>query len=181
MTESSHGKLYGLSERVTWWLARAASIGLALMMLLTLADVIGRTFGHPIVGAVEITELIMGMMIYLAIGYTTMMRGHIRVDILITMLKPRTQALMDIITVLISIAFSALICWRLILQADSRVENNDLTQIWELPIWPAAFVMAISSLLLVTSLLFQLHQSINVVLGKEEIATLAPAKSKIEG
>ena len=44
------------------------------MMFLTLADVIGRTFGYPIVGAVEITELIMGMMIYLTytalISYT---------------------------------------------------------------------------------------------------------------
>ena len=87
------------------WLARAGSAGLAIMMFLTLADVIGRMFDNPIVGTVEVTELIMGMMIYLGVGYTTIHRGHIRVDILITRFSPRVQATLDTITFFIAFVF----------------------------------------------------------------------------
>ena len=166
MAEPSTGSLYALSERVTLWLARAGAGGLALMMFLTLFDVIGRTLGHPIVGSVEMTELIMGMMIYLAIGYTTFLRGHIRVDILIMQFSPRWQAFLDLITVSIAILFAALVSWRLLILAGSRVTNNDVTQIYEFPIWPSAFVMAIASILMFTSLLHQFYLAVGVLTGQ---------------
>jgi len=80
------------SERVTTWLARAAAAGLAAMMLLTFVDVAGRACNRPIVGAVEVTELLMGSLIFLGIGYTTFHRGHIRVDVVIPCLPRRIQA-----------------------------------------------------------------------------------------
>ena len=144
------------SERVTWWLARAGCVGLAIMMFLTLADVIGRVFNSPIVVTDEVTELIMGMMIYLGVGYTTIHRGHIRVDILISRFSPRVQGILDTLTYLIALGFMLLVCWRLFLQASSRIENNDLTQISEIPVWPVAYVMAIASILMVTSLALHL-------------------------
>lgn len=156
MAEPSTGSLVLLSERVTTWLARAGSAGLAAMMFLTLFDVIGRAFDHPIVGTVEVTELIMGMMIYLGVGYTTYYRGHIRVDILITALRPRVQAILDFITIGIGFAFIAVISWRLFVQAQSRVSNGDVTQIWEIPDWPVAYIMAIASVLMVTTLFMHL-------------------------
>ncbi|MDP6173425.1 MAG: TRAP transporter small permease [Rhodospirillales bacterium] len=142
-----------------------AAVGLAIMMFLTLFDVVGRAFDHPIAGTVEVTELIMGMMIYLAIGYTTFLRGHIRVDIVITHLSPRVQAYLDLITITIGLIFAGLISWRLFLQAQSRVSNNDLTQIWEWPVWPAAWVMAIASLLMVTSLALHLGLTAKAAFG----------------
>ena len=48
------------------------------------------------------------------------------------------------------------VCWRLFLQAASRIENNDIPAIWELPVWPVAFVMAFASVLMVSSLLLHL-------------------------
>ena len=178
MAQPFSGSISTVSERATLWLARAASVGLALMMFLTLFDVIGRTFDHPIPGAVEVTELIMGMMIYLAIGYTTFMRGHIRVDILISRFRPRVQAVFDLITVSIGLAFALLISWRLFLQAASRISNNDLTQIWELPVWPAAFVMAIASVLMVTSLMLQ--WGLTAAAAIHGTSTPAPAPASYE-
>ena len=101
----SGGFLIFLSERVTLWLARAGSIGLAIMMFLTLADVVGRIFDHPVAGTVELTELIMGMIIYLGVGFTTFNRSHIRVDILITMMSTRVQAVLDVVTHVIATVF----------------------------------------------------------------------------
>ena len=170
MSEPSPGSYERLSGRVTLWLAHAASIGLAAMMFLTLGDVVGRFFSVPLVGTVEVTELIMGMMIYLAIGHTTFRRGHIRVDILIMRLPPKIRAFLDLVTLAIGTAFTGLICWRLFLQAASRVDNNDITQIWEIPVWPVAFVMAIASILLVSSLAFQLWLAARATFGGDGAA-----------
>jgi TRAP-type C4-dicarboxylate transport system permease small subunit len=167
MSDPTQGLTVILSERVTLWLARAGSVGLAIMMFLTLADVIGRLFGSPIVGTVEVTELIMGMMIYLGVGYTTLYRAHIRVDILITRFSLRTQSALDVLTYLIAFAFMAFVCWRLFLQAASRIENNDITQIWEIPVWPVAFIMAFASILMVTSLLLHLMAAVRTVMTGE--------------
>ena len=89
----------------------------------------------------------------------------IRVDIVITHLSPRVQAYLDLITITIGLIFAGLISWRLFLQAQSRVSNNDLTQIWEWPVWPAAWVMAIASLLMVTSLALHLGLTAKAAFG----------------
>lgn len=150
-----------LNGRVTTWLARAGAGGLAIIMVLTFCDVIGRyVFNAPIVGTVEVTELLMGMMVYLGVGFTTHARGHIRVDIVIDRLPPRVQAVLDALTLTISIVLVSVVCWHLWIKAGETVDKNDLTQIWEWPVWPAAYVMAAASLLMVTSMMLQLGQTL---------------------
>ncbi len=167
MADLSIGNLTRQSERVTTWLARAGSVGLAAMMFLTLFDVIGRSFDNPIVGSVELTELIMGLMIYLAIGYATFWRSHIRVDLLIGFMPPRVQALMDTLTYAIAIVFSVLLTWRLFVVATEKMTSGDITQIFEIPVSPAAYVMALASILLITTLVLQFILSIRHVFTGE--------------
>jgi TRAP-type C4-dicarboxylate transport system permease small subunit len=168
MTDPSIGTIQNLNERATLWFARAGSAGLAAMMFLTLFDVIGRAFGHPIAVSVEVTELIMGMMIYLGIGYTTFKRGHIRVDILITNMSARVQSVFDFITGSVGLLIGVLISWRLWIQAVSRYDNNDLTQIAEASVWPYAIIMAVACMLMVTSLLFHLYTTARMAFGIDE-------------
>ena len=165
MNNTHTSALFNLNERVTLWLARLGSIGLAGMMFLTLFDVIGRAFNHPIAVSVEVTEIIMGMMIYLGIGYTTFLRGHIRVDILVINLSPRIQAILDSITGIVALIITILISWRLWIYANSRLVNGDLTQIGEVPVWPYAFIMAFSSMLMVTSLILYIYITGRMALG----------------
>jgi len=175
----SNKKLNNLNERVTLWLARIGSIGLAGMMFLTLFDVVGRAFDHPISVSVEVTEIIMGMMIYLGLGYTTFLRGHIRVDILIINMSPRIQSLLDLITGVIALLIAILISWRLWIYAHSRLVNGDLTQIGEVPVWPYAFIMAFSSMLMVTSLLLYIYTTGRMAFGIDQ-AVAPGAKPAIE-
>jgi TRAP-type C4-dicarboxylate transport system permease small subunit len=143
------------------WFARAGSVGLATIMVLTFCDVIGRyVFNAPIVGTVEVTELLMGMMVYLGVGLTTQSRGHIRVDIVINLFPPRLRALLDVITSSLSILLVVLMCLHIWLKAGIIIDKNDLTQVWEWPVWPAAYIMAVASLLMVSSLLLQLFLNI---------------------
>lgn len=171
MTDQSQDVFSNLSERVTLWLARAGSVGLAVMMFLTLFDVIGRAFNHPIAGSVEVTELIMGIMIYLGVGYTTFLRGHIRVDILIIHFRPRVQAVLDFFTGLVGLFITILISWQLFIQASDRMVNNETTQIWEVSLWPWAYLMAFASVLMVTSLILHLVTSAQVAFGIKNAST----------
>jgi TRAP-type C4-dicarboxylate transport system permease small subunit len=161
-------RLTDLTERATLWLARASAVGLALMTVLTFFDVIGRYFfNSPIVGTVEVTELLMGLIVYLGIGYTTITHGHIRVDIVITHLPSRLQAVLDVITLAISIIFAVLIFWRLWLKAEDTVATGDMTQLWEIPIAPVAYVMAVCSIPLVLGLLLQFIQALHSAIRGE--------------
>lgn len=160
MNAPAAGRLSARNGRVATWFARAGAGGLAVIMILTFCDVIGRyVFNAPIVGTVEVTELLMGMMVYLGVGWTTHERGHIRVDIIIDRLPPRARAVLEILTQTASIVLVSLVCWHLWLKAGATVEKNDLTQIWEWPVWPAAYVMAAASVLMVTSLALQLGEA----------------------
>ncbi len=165
MADQSKHPLTNLSERVTLWLARAGSVGLALMMFLTLFDVIGRSFDHPITGTVEVTELIMGMMIYLGVGYATFMKSHIRVDIVIMNFSTRVQAWLDVLTGLIGLGITFLISWQLFNQSALKMANGETTQIWEVSLYPFAYVMATASILMVTSLILHIVVSARVALG----------------
>lgn len=65
------------------WLVRAGAAALAIMMLLTFFNVAGRKLlNSPVVGAVEMTELLMGLIVFLGIAHTTHSRGHVTVDII---------------------------------------------------------------------------------------------------
>ena len=168
MAEKSRDAFEYFNERATLWLARCGSAGLAIMMFLTLFDVIGRAFDYPITGSVEVTELIMGLMIYLGVGYTTFLRGHIRVDILITNFSPRTQAILDSFTGIVALAITILISWHLFRLASGLLNNNDTTQIWEISLWPFGFVMATASILMVTAIIFHILISLAVATGRRD-------------
>lgn len=164
MTSSTQATLSKRFEQVTLRLAQIGSIALGIMMLFTFFDVIGRYFfNSPIVGTVEVTELLMGLIVYLGIGYTTMLRGHIRVDILITHLPLQMQALLDLITLSIGLLFTILIGWQLWLKAADTRAAGDVTQLWELPLYPVAYVMAACSIPLIGGLLVQLMQALQTL------------------
>ncbi len=151
-------------ERVATWLARVGAILLFILMVLTFFDVIGRGFNHPIVGTVEVTELMIGLIVYLGIGLTTIQHGHIRVDIVIMYLSPRVRVAIEVLTLGISISFAVLMCWQLWLKSADTVEMNDVTQIWAVPIWPVAYIIAAGSITLVAGLMLQFFHALHAVI-----------------
>ncbi len=51
---------------------------LFMMMLLTVADVIGRYFfNFPIAGTFELTEVMLSLLVFFSIAYTQIHKGHI--------------------------------------------------------------------------------------------------------
>jgi TRAP-type transport system small permease protein len=73
-------------------LSYIGNAAIALMMLLTTADVIGRYFfSAPVLGAYEITEYLMLIMVFSFLGFAQSQKAHISVDIVFDRLPGRLQ------------------------------------------------------------------------------------------
>ena len=143
--------LHRLNGLITLWLARLAAVIMAILALLTFADVGARyLFNRPFNFSVEITELSMGLIVYLGIGLTTHENGHVRVDMVTLRLGERVRAMVEALTSLIALGFLAVMIWRLWLRALVLYEKHDVSQVLHLPFWPVAFAMATASLLVLS-------------------------------
>ena len=149
------------------WVNNAGVAILALMMLLTVADVTLRYFfNKPILGSYEITELMMAVLAAVTIGYAATLKAHVNVDLLVTRLPERFQAVIAIFTNLICVVFFALMLWRNIYQSSVLREANSVSPALSIPVFPFFFIMGIGFGIL--SLVFLLHllESFAKALGK---------------
>lgn len=118
------------------------TIALGAMVLITVADVLLRLFlGRPIRGTLEITEFLMVIAVFFAMGYTGMLKGHIAIQILPSRLPERARAVLDSIADLISIGFCCLIMWQGVAQAAISRLRNDISGVISIPISPFYYVL----------------------------------------
>ena len=86
---------------------------LFLMMLLTVADVVLRAaLNKPIVGATEIAEQMMVIVVFLGLGWCALEGKQIRVDLFVSRYSPGTQRVIDLSVYAAGIILVATICWR---------------------------------------------------------------------
>jgi TRAP-type C4-dicarboxylate transport system permease small subunit len=145
--------------RIATWFARAASVGVAWMMIVTLIDVLGRNlFNSPIIGSIEFTETSLGMTVFLGMGYVTFDRSHITVDVLTTMLPKKLRDVFLVFTGAIAVVFIGFATWRMILQVYDRFIEGLVTTLWTIPMWPVTAVMTAGLALMFLLLVLQLIQ-----------------------
>ena len=145
-----------------------AGVTLGLAMFLTTADVVWRYFlNHSIVAAHDVTELMMVVVVFLGLAYTASAKGHIRVDVLISRLSKRTQAILDSITGIFSIAVFALMAWRLGMHAWHSFVRGEGTATVKIPIAPFLSLAAIGCAMLCVQLLVELCISLEQAARKQ--------------
>jgi len=114
---------------------------MGLMMLLTVADVSGRYFfNSPITGATEISRLMMVLIVFPALGWAALGRTHVKVDILVSRLPQKVQAIVNAVTLLIALGTYSLITWRSFLEA---AVVNRKTSLLALPFTPFYWLMSV--------------------------------------
>ena len=130
---------------------------LAVMTLLTCADVVGRLLRHPIFGSVELVTFMATLSVAMALPYTHQVKGHIGVEILVRMLSERTQAIMDLCTSILSLILFAVVTWQMTLYARTLQAAGELSISLKFPeygiIYAAAFCLLIFSLIILHDIL----------------------------
>jgi TRAP-type C4-dicarboxylate transport system permease small subunit len=127
-----------------------AGVTLVFMMIVTLSDVILRAFGKPILGAYELISFSGGIVVGLAIPYTSWMKGHIYVDVLIDRLPRqkntafRRKDIVNVITRCAGIVLFLLIGWSFFGMAGSLYASKEVSQTLRLPFYPIAYGLSVS-------------------------------------
>lgn len=119
-----------LLDRMVYGISRVFNIIgvtiLMMMMFLIAVDVCLRyIFNAPIEGAYESVEFMMAVVFCYGIAYTQRHKGHVAVNLVITRLSDRNQAIMSSMVSLISFAVFALMTWQSFLKAGEVMHAGE--------------------------------------------------------
>jgi TRAP-type C4-dicarboxylate transport system permease small subunit len=120
-----------------WVMESMKTLGACCLMgmtLLTCADVVGRFFGHPIFGSVELVGFMAALSVAMALPYTHQAQGHIGVEILVRLMSERTQKTIDLVTNGLALLLFAVVTWRLILYARTMDAAGEVSMNLQIPI-----------------------------------------------
>jgi TRAP-type C4-dicarboxylate transport system permease small subunit len=111
-----------------------AAAFLAAMMLLTVADVLLRTFfSYPIQGMLELIELGLACTIFVALPAVFLRDEHLVVDVIDHMTKPAVVRLLDLAGALASLVVLAVMAWQMVPLARAMHEFGDVTSDLSIP------------------------------------------------
>ncbi|AMG88705.1 TRAP transporter small permease [Bordetella parapertussis] len=133
-----------LDRAVTALLRAIVVISLCGMSLLTVADATGRyLLNRPIMGTVEMVELLMVAVIFASIPLVTRARGHITVDSFSHLFSPATLRAQDCVAGLLALTVSACLAWVALRKAQSTADYGDMTPMLNIPLAPFVYAMAV--------------------------------------
>ncbi len=131
------------------------------MMLLTSSDVIGRLFGHPILGAEEIVGLMAALAMAAAMPYAHAMHAHVGVDMLVKELSPKKQAIIDAITNTLAFILFILMGWQTWLYAFDLKNSGQVSMTLQLPSYYVVFFLSFCFLVFCAVILVEIFQHIH--------------------
>ena len=120
---------------------------LALMILLTLCDVILRNLGHPITGSMEIIQYAGSIVFSFSIPYATWLGAQVAVDLITQKLNPKNLKMINAITRIIGILLFLFIAYNFFTYGLDVKRTGELTAGFKIPYYPFCFAISLSFLM----------------------------------
>jgi TRAP-type C4-dicarboxylate transport system permease small subunit len=134
-------------------LGTIAGIMILSMMVVTTIDVIGRDlFNVPLFGAFEMTEILMGLVIFAGMPLTSAAREHITVNLFESVTPRRVRCLQAGAGDILSAAVAAVMAWRIYWRGMGLIDARETTMMLGIGRGYIAVLMAL--LLAVTASVF---------------------------
>ena len=156
-------------QKVSKVAAIIAAIVLAIMMLVTVADVVGRYFFlSPIKGTWEIVGLLLVCAGTWGLGYCQIQKGHISITVLLQRFSWRVQAIIRSLAYLIGLVGFSLLCWRMFLMTERYLTTMKgyVTDTLEIPYPPFMIMLTIGTGIMALVLIVDLVRSVAEVVRK---------------
>jgi TRAP-type C4-dicarboxylate transport system permease small subunit len=130
-----------LTEKMAW----ISMTAIFACMALVVTDVIRyQVVGKPVPGTHELVTLIASVILSMGIGYLTFLRGHVAVGILVDRLRPRVQAVFDLITSIVSLCFTFWLTLGTVQMAARNANYGWVTGVLQIPRYPFMYLVAAS-------------------------------------
>ena len=124
-----------------------AGIAVTVMMLLTVADVLLRAGGHPIIGTYEIVSLLLALVIGFGIPQVSLDRGHVYMDFILERFSKRGKKVMNTITRLFCIILFLPLGYNLFNVGARFHASGEVSATIKIPFYPVAYGVAVCCLL----------------------------------
>ena len=140
---------------------------LAVMMLLSTADVIGRyLFNNPIPGALELSGFMLVIVVFFGAAYAQVLKRHVSVDLLLAWLPQKAKPFFSLVSYFIGLSLFSLIAWQTVLSAGFKMQGNEVSSVLRIPVWPFMGIVAAGSALLALVLLIDLLKCLMEIMKK---------------
>jgi TRAP-type C4-dicarboxylate transport system permease small subunit len=142
---ASKSKLDAAIDRIAMWtLGAVSSAVLFAMMSLAFVDVWGRyLLRQPVFGGYEVTEFLMGTLIFTALPLLCAREGHVTIDIFDHVIPKSITRWQRLAVNLVSAGALGIMSWRLYLQHHLLAGNNEVTMTLKIPHAPFALGFSI--------------------------------------
>ena len=133
------------------------STAIAVMMFLTVADIIGRrVLNTPVYGTYEISSLLMVIAVFFTIPLCQYLKGHITIDVLVMHLPKRGKNILNAFLYLLVLATFALITRQLYIYGLKMMKDNMTIGAISLPVYPFVFIGVLGCAMMCLIVIMQL-------------------------
>lgn len=140
-------------------LGSASALILACIMLLTCVDVAGRyVFNEPVPGALEVTEIMMGALIFASLPMVTLRNQQVTIDLFEAFIPKSVKPALQILIQFVGSVCLAVIAWRLWVKAGQMIDQGDTTAVLQLKVWPLVYFMSVLAAVTALILLLMIRQ-----------------------
>jgi TRAP-type C4-dicarboxylate transport system permease small subunit len=137
---------------------------LFVMLLLSTADVVGRYFfNSPLSGSQEISEILLPGVVLLGWAYAQRLKVHVSVDILFNRFRPRSKAIVALLTTCLAMVISILIVWQGMLLSISYFEMGRVIRNINVPIFIPRLLVPLGGLSLFLVLIVDLFDYVKEI------------------
>ena len=158
-----------LGNSVYAWLARiikysavVSAVAAAVILLMSVIDVIGsKFFGWGLPGAFELTEELNLVLVFMAVAYVQLDRGHMRVNLLETYIPAGLKHALALAGQVIGTVVCGFFSWRaLVLLQDMIVSSEYRYGRINFPLWPFGLIYLFGFTLLTVAFILSFGKGI---------------------
>jgi len=115
------------------------------LILVTCIDVIGRyAFNNPLTGAYEITQVLLGALVFVAMPLTTGKGGHVEVDLLVPLLPAAVRRALARVGGAVAALVMAYFAWRLVILTQDQFHTQLATSGLGIKLWYLGVIGSLS-------------------------------------
>lgn len=123
-----------------------SAVAMLLLTFVTVIDVAGRYFfNHPLPGTIEITELSLVVIVYLAFGFAEHHKEHVVIDTLYEMMPKLVKRIFYLLSGAMSFSVILLMAWQLYIYSGRMKAGNYHTGVLGIPYSPIVLVASIGT------------------------------------
>jgi TRAP-type C4-dicarboxylate transport system permease small subunit len=134
-------------DRVSRFLNRTllwvAGFFMVAMVLVTCSDIFLRVVWVPIRGSVELVAYFSAVVTAFALGYTQMRRGHISVDVVVSLFPSRLKRFLTSLNSTICMVFFAVVAWRIAKWSTTIWQTGEVSETLRIIFYPFSYGVAL--------------------------------------